>query len=88
MADPIATASFANPAPAPGELIVLTIDHTDVDRATLTVAGTVTGSDGASGPWEATCVIDKGEVMWTETGGKVWTLQSATLNRSVFTTTA
>lgn len=88
MAAPSASATLSPAAPAPGQALTLTINHTDVDRSTLTVAGNVTDSQGNSGPWSATCVIDGGQVNITSTGGKVWTLQSATTNQTVFTTTA
>jgi hypothetical protein len=88
MAAPTASASLNKSAYTPGELITLTIDHSDVDRSTLTVSGTVTDSTGAVGNWSATAVIDAGTVAIVNSGGKTWTLQSATSSRSVFTATA
>lgn len=88
MAAPTASATITPAAPKPGDLITLTVDHSDVDRSQLTVAGNVTDSTGASGNWSAAVVIDQGQVNITSTGGKTWTTQSATLNRTVFTTTA
>lgn len=87
-APPTVSASFNKSGYAPGELMVLTIEHNDVDRQVIAVSGELVGSDGASGSWSATAVIDDGTVQWTQMAGKTWTLQSATLNRSVFTATA
>lgn len=88
MAAPTATAFLNKSSYSIGETVTLTIDHTDADRMTLTVAGVVTDSQGNSAPWSADAVLDAGQVTFTDTGGKVWTLQSATLNQSVYTTTA
>lgn len=88
MPAPTATASFNKASFAPGEIMILTIDHSDTDRQVMGVSGTITDTTGESGPWAATAVIDEGTVTWTETGGKTWTLVSATLNQSVFQTTA
>lgn len=88
MASPTASASFSKSNYAPGELMVLTIDHADVDRATITVAGTVTDSSGNTGSFSASANIDDGVVSITNAGGKTWTTQSATASRTVFTATA
>lgn len=88
MAAPTATATFNKASYAPGEVMVLTIDHSDTDRRLMPIAGTVTDTTGESGTFAATAVIDEGTVTWTDTGGKTWTLVSATLNQSVFQTTA
>ena len=88
MANPTATATLNKALYAVGESMVLTIDHTDADRQTITVSGTVTDSVGNVGNWSATAKIDAGVVAFTQTGGKVWTLQSATDDQSVYTATA
>jgi len=88
MAAPTATAAFSKSVYTPGETMVLTIDHADTDRATITVAGTVTDSSGNTGPFSATALIDEGTVAVTDGGGKTWAVQSATRNRTVLTATA
>jgi hypothetical protein len=88
MANPTASATLNKTSYAVGETIVLTIDHTDADRQTLTVSGTVTDSAGNVANWSAQANIDAGVVAFTQTGGKTWVLQSATANQSVYTTTA
>jgi len=88
MANPTASATLNKASYAVGETMTLTVNHTDADRMTLTVSGTVTDSQGNSADWSATAKIDAGVVTFTQTGGKTWTLQSATDNQSVFTTTA
>jgi uncharacterized protein with beta-barrel porin domain len=88
MANPTATATLNKSSYAIGETMTLTVDHTDADRMTLTVSGTVTDSQGNSAAWSATAKLDAGAVAITQTGGKTWTLQSATDNQSVFTATA
>jgi hypothetical protein len=88
VANPTASATLNKSSYAVGETMTLTVNHTDADRATLTVAGTVTDSQGNSAPWSATAQLDAGVVTITATGGKTWTLQSATANQSVFTATA
>lgn len=85
---PIATASFNKASYTPGDLMVLTVDHTDVDRATLTVAGVVKDTQGNEGPWSATCVIDDGTLEVRQAAGKTWTIQSATRDRTVLTAVA
>lgn len=88
MAAPTVTASFSKSVYTPGETMVLTIDHADTDRATITVAGTVTDTTGASGTFQATALIDEGTVAITDGGGKTWVVQSATRNRTVLIATA
>lgn len=89
MANPTATATLNKTNYAVGETMVLTINHTDADRQTLTVAGTVTDSSGNVANWSATATIDAGVVAFTSTGGKTWTLQAgSTLTQSVFTAVA
>lgn len=88
MATPTATATTNKTDYAVGETIVLTINHTDADRQTITIAGTVTDSQGNSGNWSTSFTVDAGNVAFTQSGGKTWTLQSATLNQSVYTAVA
>lgn len=88
MANPTASATLNKASYAVGEVMTLTVNHTDADRQTLTVSGTVTDSVGNSAEWSATANIDAGVVTFTATGGKAWTLQSATANQSVYTATA
>jgi hypothetical protein len=88
MPGPTATATLNKTTYAVGEVMTLTVNHTDADRQTLTVSGTVTDSQGNSANWSATANIDAGVVTITQNGGKTWTLQSATANQSVFTATA
>lgn len=72
MATPTAVATFNKTNYAVGETMVLTITHTDADRQTITVSGTVTDSSGNVGNWSATATIDKGVVEVTNSGGKTW----------------
>ena len=88
MTAPTASAILNKSSYAIGETMTLTVNHTDADRMTLTVSGVVTDSNGNSAPWSATAELDAGAVSITSTGGKTWTLQSATANQSVFTATA
>lgn len=88
MAAPTATASFSKAVYTPGETMVLTVDHADADRATITVSGTVTDTTGATGSFTASALIDEGTVSITDGGGKTWAVQSATRNRTVLTATA
>jgi len=88
MANPTASASLNKASYAIGETMTLTVAHTDADRQTLTVSGVVTDSQGNTASWSATADLDAGTVAITADGGKVWTLQSATANQSVFTATA
>ena len=63
-----------------------------IDRVTFirsfADAGVVTDSQGNSAPWSTTAELDAGAVTITNSGGRVWELQSATQNQSVFTATA
>jgi hypothetical protein len=72
---------------APGSVMTLTVNHSDVDRKVLSTVTTVTDSTGATGVGSpATCVIDgAASVVPVSTPPVVWTLVSATLNQSVFT---
>lgn len=88
MANPTASATLNKSSYAVGEVMTLTVNHTDADRQTITIAGVVSDSQGNSAPWSATADIDAGVVTFTQTGGKTWTLQSATANQSVYTATA
>lgn len=88
MANPTASATLNKPSYAVGETMTLVVNHTDADRQTITVAGTVSDSQGNSAAWSVTADIDAGVVTFTATGGKTWTLQSATVNQSVYTATA
>lgn len=88
MANPTASATLNKATYAVGETMTLTVTHADSDRQTITVSGVVTDSTGNTAAWSATATIDKGDVTITQTGGKTWTLQSATLTQSVFTATA
>lgn len=88
MANPTASATLNKATYAVGEVMTLVVNHTDADRQTLTISGTVTDSQGGTANWSATAKIDAGVVAITQTGGKTWTLQSATDNQSVFTSVA
>lgn len=90
MANPTATATLNKSAYAVGETIVLTVDHADADRQTLTVEVIVRDASGnPSAPAVATATIDAGAVEFLNSGGKTWVLQAgATLSRSVFHATA
>ena len=88
MSSPVVTATFSKTVYAPGELMVLTVDHTDVDRATITVSGEVTDTTGAKGSWSAQVLVDEGTVAITAAGGKTWAVQSASRNQTVFTANA
>lgn len=87
---PTASASLNKAEFAPGETMILTINHTDAERQTLTVSGTVTDAQGnTSAMWTASAVIDAGTVNFTQTGGKVWTLMAgSTRDQSRFSATA
>lgn len=88
MALPTASASLNKSNYAVGETMVLTVNHTDADRQTITVSGTVTDSQGNSANWSATAKIDAGVVTITQSSGKTWVVQSATENQTVFTAVA
>ena len=88
MANPTATATLNKSTYAVGETMTLTVNHTDADRQSIVVAGTVTDSQGNTATWQAAATIDAGVVAFTQSGGKVWTLQTATTNQSVYTATA
>lgn len=90
MANPTCTATLNKANYAVGETIILTVDHSDTDRQTLTVEVRVLDQSGnPSPPSVATATIDAGVVEFVNAGGKVWVLQAgATLTRSVFHTTA
>lgn len=89
MATPTATATLNKSSYAVGELMTLTVNHTDADRQSLTVTIVVNDSQGNSSlPASATADIDAGVVTFTATGGKVWSLVSASANQSVYTATA
>lgn len=88
MATPTATATLNKALYAPGETIILTIDHADADRVSFTVSGVVTDSNGNTGEFSASADVDKGDVTITQAGGLVWSVQSETRNRTVFTATA
>lgn len=88
MANPTASAALNKSSYAIGETMTLTVNHTDADRMTLTVSGVVTDSQGNTAPWSSTAELDAGVVTITNSGGREWTLQSATADQSVFTATA
>ena len=89
MSNPTATATLNKASYAVGEVMTLTVNHTDADRQSLTVTIVVSDQSGnPSPPASATAKIDAGVVSFTQTGGKTWTLQSATDNQSVYTATA
>jgi hypothetical protein len=88
MAIPTASATLNKTSYAIGETMTLTVNHTDADRMTFTVAGVVSDSNGNTAAWSSTADLDAGVVTITQDGGKFWELQSATPNQSVFTATA
>lgn len=88
MAAPVVTATFDKPAYMPGDTIVLTVDHSDLDRYTLAVTGVVTDSQGNQGTFSTSAIVDEGSVQITDDGGKSWQILSATTERTVFTATA
>lgn len=88
MGNPTASATLNKSSYAVGEVMTLTVNHTDADRQTITLQGVVTDSQGNTANWSASADIDAGVVTFTQTGGKTWTLQSATPNQSVYTATA
>jgi len=89
MAAPVVTATLNKSSYAPGESIILTVNHTDPDRQVLNISITVTDSTGATGTATASAVIDGAvTVTPTSTPSRVWTPQSVSANQSVFTTTA
>lgn len=90
MSSPQATATLNKSSYAVGETMILTVDHADADRQTLTVEVIVRDQSGnPSPPAIATATIDAGVVEFVNTGGKTWVLQAgATLSRSIFHATA
>ena len=89
MSSPTCTATLNKSSYAIGETMVLTVNHTDADRMSFAVTVQVTDPEGnTSPPATATATIDAGTVNFVDSGGKTWTLQSATLNQSIYTTTA
>lgn len=90
MAAPVVTSvTYSKANYAPGEVITMTVNHTDVDRSALATTVTVTDSTGATGSGSATVMIDgAASVVPVSTPSRTWTLVAATTNQSVFTTTA
>lgn len=90
MAAPVVTSqTYSKANYQPGEVMTLTVNHTDVDRKTLSTVTTVTDTTGASGSGTATVVIDgAASVVPVSTPAVTWTLVAATLNQSVFTALA
>lgn len=90
MANPVVTSqSYSKANYTPGEIMTLTVNHTDVDRKTLTTVTTVTDTTGATGSGSAAVVIDgAASVVPVSTPAVTWTLVAATLNQSVFTAPA
>lgn len=91
MAAPVVTSqTYSKSNYQPGELMTLTVNHTDLDRKILSTTTTVTdttGATGSTGP--TTCVIDgAASVVPVSTPAVTWTLVAATLNQSVFTAVA
>lgn len=89
MANPTATATLNKANYAVGETMVLTVNHADADRQSITIAGTVTDSSGNVANWSTTATIDAGVVAITSSGGKTWTLQAgSTASQSIFNAVA
>lgn len=90
MAAPVITSqTYSKANYSPGELMTLTVNHTDVDRKTFTTTTTVTDSTGATGSGSATVMIDgAASVVPVSTPAVTWTLVAATAGQSVFTATA
>jgi hypothetical protein len=85
MAVPTVTASLNKAAYAPGETMILTVDHADTDRAAMTISITVTDSTGNTGTTTANCVIDQGTLSVVSAPARTWTLQAgATAGHSVY----
>jgi hypothetical protein len=88
MAAPVVTSqTYSKANYQPGEVMTLTVNHTDVDRKTVTTQTTVTDSTGATGTGPAVPVVIDGaaSVVPVSTPAVTWTLVAATLNQSVFT---
>jgi hypothetical protein len=90
MAAPVVTSIVYGKANyQPGELMTLTVNHSDVDRKVLPTVVTVTDTTGATGSLSGSVVIDgAATVVPVSTPAVAWTLVAATLNQSVFTGTA
>jgi RPA family protein len=88
VAAPTGTASFSKTGYVPGELITLTVNHSDVDRVALTATVVLTDSTGATGTVTATCVIDPTGVTVTSVPARAWAVSASTLSQTAFTTTA
>jgi hypothetical protein len=91
---PIVTLSTDKETYATGDRLLLTINHTDVDRATLTVTSEVTDSAGNVGSGSVVVSIDGGKVTKVtgafnpaRSAAPVWKLESASANVSVYSTT-
>jgi hypothetical protein len=85
MATPTVMASLDKPAYAPGETMILVVDHADTDRATITVTVSVKDTTGDLVTFECSGVVDQATVTVTSVPARVWTLQpGATIGRSVF----
>jgi hypothetical protein len=89
MASPTVTASLNKTAYAPGETMVLTVDHADTDRSSMVITITVTDSTGATGTTTANCVIDQGTLNVVSSPARTWTLQAgSTIGHAVYQATA
>jgi len=91
MAAPVITSqTYGKANYQPGELMTLTVNHTDVDRKIVSTTTSVTDSTGATGVGSPTTVVIDGAASVTpvSTPAVTWTLVAATLNQSVFTAPA
>lgn len=88
MAAPTVAASLDKTSYAPGEQMVLTVDHADTDRQTLTVTTTVTDTAGNIATATATAAVDQGTVTVASSPVRTWTLVQSSTGRAVFTAAA
>lgn len=77
MAVPTVSASLDKAKYAPGETMTLTVNYSDTDTQSVTVTVTASDSSGnSSNPVNVSCVIDPVSLSVSDSGGRVWTVQS------------
>ncbi len=89
MANPtISSASLNKASYMPGETMTLTVNYSDPDKQTLSIAIKVTDSGGNEANANTSAIIDPSTVTVTSVPTKTWTKVSDTGSVAVFTAVA